>query len=44
MVGTSSSGVEDEDTWVTELEGKSERSYLCSNCGCCFPHVFIIQT
>lgn len=41
---TSSSGVEDEDTWATEFEGESERSYLCSNCGCGFPQFFIMQT
>jgi hypothetical protein len=44
VMRTSSSGVEDEDTWTTEFEGESERSYLCSNCGCGFPQFFVMQT
>jgi len=44
VMRTSSSGVEDEDTRATEFEGESERSYLCSNCGCGFPQFFIMQT
>jgi hypothetical protein len=43
-VRTSSSEVEDEDTWATESEGESERGYLCSNCGCDFPQFFIMHT
>ena len=44
VMRTSSSGVEDEDTRVTEFEGEPKRSYLCSNCGCGFPQFFTMQT
>jgi len=44
VIRTSSSGVEDEDTRVTEIEGEPERGYLCSNCGCGFPQSFTMQT